>query len=691
MLNRIRSFLFGPEARHPPPGGASLSPLVGADVPSYPSTAPGVPAASVEEILATQAEMIESLRRPSGLTRADFEHLVTPLLRRMVEFIHLFPASANHHHSGVGGLLRHSLEVAFYAVRYADEVEFAPDADPERRFHIRPRWRLATVLVGLLHDLGKVHDITAVSESGGPVWSAHASSFCEWLKANQVQRYYANWSRDRTMRHESWGLGITRMILGRDITQYLIAAPIGDEVLTALYDALAPVPHPSNVLAKLLTRADCKSVSQDLQRDAKLNLAVFNGSRGKAGALLMSALQELAHRDRWQCNRPGAPLWVTDRGTFLLFPTSLRDAYEHLKGMGIVHLPQEPNLLAKILLEHGYVESGADEPDPFVHPVWAFDLTPPGSAQVISYHGLKLTEPGYFFRAGVMPPDPIAAVARAPGPPRIGSADPAPSASSTSAAAPAAQVNLPPRPAPAEAAGAQTQLQLSQPPAAAPAARAAPTSAAPAPDATLSVWFDSAGLIGELLRALAEDLGKGARRWNFHAYRRGERVWLRYPDAVQEYGAEPIKVAQSMREARWLETDPMTPAKFVQQKTIDGASVNVLVLEPVPSANLISIADLVAEDPPASTAANTAAKTPNTPADIAAAAFEYVAGRHARQDYLALPSNEVRQILFAFAESLGLDLTKVMTDVGAQKLIVRRNQDTAFNPDYVPPTPGFFA
>ena len=96
------------------------------------------------------------------LPQALVETVVTPLLQRLTAFCWDLPASEAHHHSRPFGLLTHSLEVATHAlVAFTQSSLWWQKApDPAQRHRMQPHWRLGTACAGLLHDLGKVFDVT---------------------------------------------------------------------------------------------------------------------------------------------------------------------------------------------------------------------------------------------------------------------------------------------------------------------------------------------------------------------------------------------------------------------------------------------------------------------------------------------------------------------------------------------------
>ncbi len=110
-----------------------LSSQLDADIPRYPPFLKGLPAASPEDLQSTQDELIAKLRQVLGFNLRDFQRLIQPCIDHLAAYVHLLPASEHHHHSGAGGLLRHSLEVAFWAAQAAEGSSLLPVAHRLRK------------------------------------------------------------------------------------------------------------------------------------------------------------------------------------------------------------------------------------------------------------------------------------------------------------------------------------------------------------------------------------------------------------------------------------------------------------------------------------------------------------------------------------------------------------------------------
>lgn len=60
-------------------------------------------------------QLLENIWRRASLSRAQFNTLYLKPLERYAELVQLLPASENHHHAHLGGLLDHGLEIVAYA------------------------------------------------------------------------------------------------------------------------------------------------------------------------------------------------------------------------------------------------------------------------------------------------------------------------------------------------------------------------------------------------------------------------------------------------------------------------------------------------------------------------------------------------------------------------------------------------
>lgn len=103
------------------------------------------------------------------------------------------------------------------------------------------------------------------------------------------------------------------------------------------------------------------------------------------------------------------------------------------------------------------------------------------------------------------------------------------------------------------------------------------------------------GLVGEALKALAEDLRSGAKRWNQQAFEEPDgRVLLAWPEAFAGYGLTPSSILNDLASKDWCVADPYIPTKRVIERTVDGRQLLVIHLHHDVSEALIYAAKRVA-------------------------------------------------------------------------------------------------
>jgi conjugal transfer pilus assembly protein TraI len=318
------------------------------DIPRYPPFAKGLPAASVDRILATQAELLDAIRHTLALPAEAFQTVVMPVITRYAAFTHLLPASEAHHHRGAGGLFRHGLEVAYWAVMASEGVLFGIGSTPLERKGQEPRWRLAVCLAGLLHDIGKpVSDLSILDRDGRTQWNPYLENLTDWAAKNGVDRYFLRWRDKRHQRHEQFSVLVTERVLTAECLSYLTQS--GPEIMQAMLEAIAGVDRGA-MFHTLVIEADRKSV----ERDLKANHIPVDTSLGvPVEKYLLDAMRRLIGSSRWTANTRGARIWRFADGLHVVWKAGAQDVSELLAKDRIPGIPRDPDTLADILIERG--------------------------------------------------------------------------------------------------------------------------------------------------------------------------------------------------------------------------------------------------------------------------------------------------------------------------------------------------
>ncbi|RZQ05324.1 phosphohydrolase [Vibrio vulnificus] len=336
-----------------------LSSQLDAEIPRYPPFLKGLPAASPEDLQSTQDELIAKLRQVLGFNQLEFQRLIQPCIDHLASYVHLLPASEHHHHSGAGGLLRHSLEVAFWAAQAAEGIIFVASGTPVEKKELEPRWRVAAALGGLFHDIGKpVSDLSITDEDGRYQWNPFLETLSQWTTNNSIERYFIRWRDGRCKRHEQFSI----LVLNRVMTPELLAwlTQPGPEILQAMLEAIGNT-DPEHVLSKLVIEADQTSVQRDLKAQ---RISVDDNALGvPVERYLLDAMRRLLASSQWLVNQRDARVWIrkSNQSTnlYLVWKSAAKDIIELLAKDKIPGIPRDPDTLADILIERGLATKSA--------------------------------------------------------------------------------------------------------------------------------------------------------------------------------------------------------------------------------------------------------------------------------------------------------------------------------------------
>jgi hypothetical protein len=326
----------------------TIASVVDEEIPRYPPFAKGLPAASVPRIIATQSELIKSIRHTLALPDAEFNSIVVPVIERYAAFTHLLPASEAHHHRGAGGLFRHGLEVAYWAAMASEGVLFGAGNTPLERKSQEPRWRLSICLAGLLHDIGKpVSDLSILDREGLTQWNPYIENLTEWAEKNSVDRYFLRWRDKRHQRHEQFSVLVTERVLTPNCLSYLTQT--GPEIMQFMLEAIAGIDRGS-MFHTLVNEADRKSVERDLKAN---HIAVDISMGVPVEKYILDAIRRLINENQWQVNKQGARVWRFQTGVHIVWKLGAQDISEMLARDKVPGIPRDPDTLADILIERG--------------------------------------------------------------------------------------------------------------------------------------------------------------------------------------------------------------------------------------------------------------------------------------------------------------------------------------------------
>lgn len=327
------------------------------DIPRYPPYVKGLPAASVDDLLASQRELITRISYTTRYDEAHFLQWYYPAIRRYARFVHLLPASETHHHRGIGGLLRHGLEASQEALSRITNGGAALGLDVlghERR-RIAPVWELAAFLAGLMHDMGKaVTDMKVTSMNGRHTWDPYQADLVEWLRSNKIDRYCVRFNQGpRHKAHELCTALVVNYVLTDDLKSYISQTAPG--VLEKLLAAVTGTVMGRNIIHDYMLHADQKSVEQDLKTN-RLEPGINSEVGIPVERNLIDAMRRLVKDGTWKPNTPGNCLWMINNSLFVAWRRGAEDVTRSLSQHNIPGIPRDPDVLADILIERDLVK-----------------------------------------------------------------------------------------------------------------------------------------------------------------------------------------------------------------------------------------------------------------------------------------------------------------------------------------------
>lgn len=320
-------------------------------VQQYPPFAEGFKAVPAEIVLKTQQRQVNNIYDALEFTREDFDRIVIPVFKNFIAYVHLLPASERHHHRTQGGMAHHCLEAAFNAAQISRAQIFSTGSTVREKRDNEERWRVAAMLSGLLHDLGKpATDYTVINEKGEHRWLPYVESLEEWFVKNNIETYYLQWNAQRHKKHEQHASLVLYRILTKEMISYLCLH--GTEILQAIDSAISGR-EINKPLARIMMEADQTSVAIDLKRNQ------IEGASSGLGVpverYIFDAIRDLISSQAWSVNKVGSRVWhIKGEGAFIDLTKGEAELYGAIQKNKIPGVPRRADTIADLLTERGY-------------------------------------------------------------------------------------------------------------------------------------------------------------------------------------------------------------------------------------------------------------------------------------------------------------------------------------------------
>ena len=294
-------------------------------------------------------KMLEHIWQRASLSRAQFERLYRHPIARYAELVQLLPASQNHHHAHLGGMLDHGLEIVAYALKIRQTYLLPIDAPPESQSAQAEAWTAAAAYAALIHDLGKIIVDVHIELEDGQIWHPWHGP----IRRAYRFRYVAG--RNYQL-HGAAAALIYTQVLTPDILDWLIGF---SELWAQLIFILAGHYEHAGILGEIVVKADQASVAQALGGNP---LRALSAPKQSLQRQLADGLRYLV-RDTLRLNQADGPAdgWLTHDALWLVSKPIADQLRAYLLTQGVEGIPSSNATFFNMLQDQGVIQTNAQD------------------------------------------------------------------------------------------------------------------------------------------------------------------------------------------------------------------------------------------------------------------------------------------------------------------------------------------
>lgn len=282
---------------------------------------------SGKALLATtyRQNLLKAIWQLTALSEQQFQSLYLTPIERYASWVQLLPASENHHHAYLGGLLDHGLELVAYSLKLRQSHMLPVGSAPEDQSAQADAWSAGIAYGALLHDIGKIAVDLHIETADGKTWHPWHGPL------QQPYQFRYRKGRDYRLHEAATGL-LHQKILPPEVLDWLSGYP---ELWRSLLYMLAGTHGQSGILGELILQADRLSTSRSLGGNPERLLETPKTSLQQH---LLHGLRYLLEHEL-KINQPGAAGWLTEDSLWLVSKTVTDQLRAYLLSQGIEGIP----------------------------------------------------------------------------------------------------------------------------------------------------------------------------------------------------------------------------------------------------------------------------------------------------------------------------------------------------------------
>lgn len=306
---------------------------------------------SAEHLLSIErrAVLVDRIWEQTSVSRVSFEKLYHEPIKRYAELVQELPASESHHHSYIGGMLDHGLELVLYSLRLRQGYLLPIGAPPEDQAKHADAWSAGTAYGGLLHDIGKIFCDIRVETKSGTLWFPWQGPLKESYRFKYIP------GRDYNLHNASATL-LCHQILGTEVMNWLAKNP---PLWGSLLYLLSGNYGDAGALGEIVSKADRTSTA--LSIGANPEKALQAPPTSLQSHLIRGLRQLLKDEERGlRLNAPGATGWLTQDGLWLVSKVIADKLRSFLLAQGVDKVPSKNSSLFDELQSHRLIEPNSE-------------------------------------------------------------------------------------------------------------------------------------------------------------------------------------------------------------------------------------------------------------------------------------------------------------------------------------------